>query len=204
MPHPSPPIIGLAGGIGAGKSAVAAILRDLGCFVSDSDDAARAALRDPAIRDELVSWWGDAIVDQDGEIDRSQVAKIVFSDPDARRRLERLTHPWIERRRLEQFAAAPPETRALVIDAPLLFEAGLDESCDAVIFVDADRDSRLARVKRERGWDEAELRAREESQMPLDEKRGRADYVVANDGTLSELVEQVQRILNQIAPPAGP
>lgn len=204
MPTASPPIIGLAGGIGSGKSAVAAILRDLGCLVSDSDEAARAALREPALRREIVSWWGEGVLDADGEIDRAKVAAIVFSDPEQRRRLERLTHPWIEQRRRARFAAAPAGTRALVIDAPLLFEAGLDAECDAVIFVDADRDTRLARVRRDRGWDEAEFAAREDSQMPLDEKRNRADHVVANNGALSDLLEQVRTILNQIAPPAGP
>ncbi len=103
MPTSSPPIIGLAGGIGSGTSAVATILRDLGCAVSDSDEAARAALREPDILAELTSWWGRDILDNEGGIDRSKVAKIVFADVAQRKRLEMLTHPWIEKHRNTYF-----------------------------------------------------------------------------------------------------
>jgi dephospho-CoA kinase len=192
------PVIGLAGGIGSGKSAVAEILADLGCVVAHSDEMARAALREPAIREQLVTWWGEGILDEGGEIDRSAVARIVFADPGQRRRLEALTHPWIESRRAEQFAAAPADAPALVIDAPLLFEAGLEEQCDAVIFVDTERPVRLARLKAGRGWEEADLGRREDSQLPLDVKRSGADYVIQNDGNLSDLAAQVRLVLSQI------
>jgi len=196
--RPSKPVIGLAGGIGSGKSAVADILEQLGCVVAHSDEVGRAALRDPAIRDELVAWWGETILDGAGEIDRSAVAAIVFADPAQRRRLEALTHPWIEAKRATQFAAAPPEAPALVIDAPLLFEADLDKKCDAVIFVDAPRQTRLNRLRSGRGWQEEDLRRREDSQLPLDVKRSRADYVIQNDGDLSDLVVQVRSTLSEI------
>jgi dephospho-CoA kinase len=192
------PVIGIAGGIGAGKSSVARILAKLGCIVSESDVLARAALADPTIRDELVTWWGPRILDEDGQIDRSAVAQIVFADPSQRKRLEALTHPWIEDRRQQHFQHSPQDAPAFVIDAPLLFEAGLDRECDAVIFVDADRSLRLSRVRKERGWNEPELAKREQSQMALDEKRRRADYVVHNNGDWSELHEQVRGILKQI------
>ncbi|MDY7107947.1 MAG: dephospho-CoA kinase [Planctomycetota bacterium] len=191
-------MIGLAGGIGSGKSAVADILADLGCVVAHSDEMARAALRDPDIRAQLVQWWGNDILDDEGEIDRRAVAHIVFADAGQRRRLEGLTHPWIEARRAEQFAAAAPDAPALVIDAPLLFEAGLEEACDAVLFVDTPRQTRLTRLRAARGWEEADLKRREDSQLPLDVKRSRADYVIQNDGDLSDLVAQVRPILSQI------
>ena len=195
------PTLGLAGGIGSGKSTVAAILAELGCFVSDSDAAAREALQDGSIRDEIVSWWGQGVLDEAGAIDRGEVAKIVFARPRERRRLESLVHPWIETRRRQLFEQASPDARALVIDAPLLFEAGLDRECDAVIFVDTDRDRRMSRLSDTRGWDEAELTKREESQLPLDDKRARSDYVVINNGDLDELSEQVRRILNELTQP---
>ena len=198
MANGFPPIIGLAGGVGAGKSAVAAILSRLGCVVCDSDDLGRQALGDPAIRGELVGWWGRQVLDEAGEIDREAVAAIVFSRSDELRRLESLVHPWIEARRKALFEMAPADVCALVIDAPLLFEAGLDAECDAVIFVDADRGTCLARVAEERGWDEQELGKREDSQLPLDEKRARSDYVVSNNGDLRALSEQVHRTLNEI------
>ena len=199
----TPPIIGLAGGIGSGKSTVARLLEKLGCIVSDSDALGRAALRDPKIRDQLVSWWGSSILNKEGEIDRSAVAKIVFNDADERARLEGLTHPWIEACRKAMFDSAPAGTVALVIDAPLLFEAGLDRECDAVIFVDSPPALRLERVRRARGWDAAELARRESSQLPLDVKRSRADDTVQNAGDLDALEAQVraalERILNRVS-----
>ena len=202
MPKSSPPIIGLAGGIGSGKSAAAKILRELGCAISDSDEAARAALRDPDIRTQLISWWGRNILNEEGGIDRTKVAGIVFTDTNERRRLEMLTHPWIEKRRKEYFASVGLEARALVIDAPLLFEAGVDSACNAVIFVDSAPATRLARVQQSRNWDRSMLERREDSQMSLDEKRNRADYVVSNDEDLDGLRNQINQILDRIAPPA--
>ncbi|MHC4142010.1 MAG: dephospho-CoA kinase [Planctomycetota bacterium] len=181
------PVIGLAGGIGSGKSAVAAILAELGCVVCNSDDLGRQALCDPAIRAELVGWWGRDILDEAGEVNRAAIAAIVFNRPEELRRLESLVHPWIETRRKALFTMAPADVCALVIDAPLLFEAGLDAECDAVIYVDADRGTRLARLAEGRSWDELELDKREDSQLPLDEKRARSDYVVSNNGDLRAL-----------------
>jgi dephospho-CoA kinase len=177
---------------------VAATLSRLGCVVCNSDDLGRQALHDPAIRSELVGWWGRQVLNEAGEIDRAAVAAIVFSRPDELKRLELLVHPWIEARRKALFAMAPDDACALVIDAPLLFEAGLDAECDAVIFVDADRGTRLTRAADERGWDEQELGKREDSQLPLDEKRARSDYVISNNGDLRALAEQVHRTLNEI------
>jgi dephospho-CoA kinase len=198
MPFKGKPVIGLAGGIGAGKSTVARILRELGCAVVNSDDLAREALRDPDIKRELVKWWGQNVLDATGEIDRSTVAHVVFADPAERKRLEALTHPWIEERRREHFAEAERSTCAYVIDAPLLFEAGVDQECDAVIFVDAPRKLRLERLMRDRGWSEEELNRRESSQLSLDEKRSRADYVVENTGDLAALAEGVGKVLKTI------
>jgi dephospho-CoA kinase len=192
------PVIGISGGIGSGKTTVAKLLAELGCVVTHSDEDGRAALRDPQIRETIVAWWGRGVLDEHGEIDRSAVAHIVFDDPAQRTRLESLTHPWIETRRRERWASAPPGAPALVIDAPLLHEAGLDAVCDAIIYVQTDRSRRLGRVRDERGWDEAELLRREDSQMPLDEKRSKADYVVENDGDLESLAQQVHRILDEI------
>jgi len=194
------PTLGIAGGVGAGKSSVAAILAELGCFVADSDALSRESFGDPAVRDEIVSWWGSGVLEE-GEIDRGEVARIVFSRPDQRRRLESLVHPWIETRRRKLFEQAPPDTRALVIDAPLLFEAGLERECDAVIFVETDPARRLARLTSSRGWDEAQWKKREESQLSLDDKRARSDYVVINNGDLDKLTEQIRRILNELTQP---
>ena len=198
MPSSTKPIIGLTGGIGAGKSAVARELGELGCLVVNSDDLAREALRDPAVHKTLVQWWGEGILAPDRRIDRRAVARIVFSSPAERERLESLVHPWIEKRRRAMFRTAPHEAPALVIDAPLLIEAGVDQQCDAVIFVEADRSRRLARLAEKRGWSEPEMNQREESQLPLDAKRIRADYVIDNNGDLRSLTGQVRRTLREI------
>lgn len=196
MSYRGKPIIGLTGGIGSGKSTVAGILRSLGCYVTDSDALARAALEQPEIRSKLVERWGDDIVGENGFVDRRAIGAIVFGNEVERKWLESMTHPWIEARRKEQFDAAPAETVAFVIDAPLLVEAGLDEQCDAVIFVDAPVEMRRKRVRDGRGWDETELDRRERAQLPLDLKRKKADHVVVNDTTESELTGAIRHVLN--------
>lgn len=194
-----PPVIGLVGGIGSGKSTVALMLREMGCVVADADGFAREALRDPQIKARIIAWWGDEVLDPGSrEVDRHKLASIVFGDPDHRRRLEGLTHPWIEQRRRELFAAAPPTTKALVIDAPLLLEAGLERECDAIIFIDAPAGVRARRTAARRGWSESQLLARENAQMPLDAKRRAADHVIVNDGDRAHLRAAVARTLEQI------
>ena len=195
------PTIGLAGGIGAGKSRVAAILADLGCLVSDSDADARAVLADPEVVEALREWWGDEVVAADGTIDRRRVAARVFADPEARERLEALMHPRIHARRAARFAAAPAGTRAFVIDAPLLFEAGLDAECDAILFVDAPRARRLARVAANRGWTAGELTRREAAQWPNEKKRAKSTIVIDNaqdeDHTLRPRIEQALKAITR-------
>ena len=194
------PVIGLAGGIGAGKSAVARAMVELGCVVSDSDTLARAALERDDVRAQLVSWWGDGVFGADGAVDRGAVARIVFGDDAQRLRLETLVHPLVRVSRGEAIARAEAAgARAFVIDAPLLFEAGLDAECDVVVFVEAPRAVRLARVRQHRGWDEAELARRESAQLGNDEKRRRADVVVAN-GEDAGLASRVGAVLDRIAP----
>ncbi|MDG1360900.1 MAG: dephospho-CoA kinase [Phycisphaerales bacterium] len=192
------PVIGLAGGIGAGKSAVASVLASAGCVISDSDRDAAKVLADPAVVETLRSWWGDEVLAPGGVIDRSVIAARIFGDDDARRRLESLVHPAVHRLREARFAAAPADVTALVIDAPLLFEAGLAEACDAVFFVDAPWASRLARVTEHRGWDESELRRREAAQLPIEEKRRRATRVIDNDGDLAVLESAVVAALRSV------
>jgi len=198
MPYRGKPVIGLTGTIGSGKTTVAKMLRDRGCCVSFSDQLARQALTDPEVRAKLIDHWGRSILDDSGAIDRKAVANIVFNFAGEREFLESITHPWIEQRRLEQFDAAPSDTAAFVIDAPLLIEAGLHEQCDAVVLVDAPRPLRVQRVAADRGWDEPELHRREQSQLPLDVKRQSADYVLVNDSDRDVLAERVQQVLDQI------
>lgn len=200
------PVIGLAGGIGAGKSTVARAFERLGCFVIDSDQRAKAALDRPDVRDALVEWWGADVLAADGRIDRSKVAKIVFADPEQRTRLEELVHPIVREDRAAMIREARADGRggrAVIVDAPLLFEAGVDSECDFVVFVDTPREQRLQRVSQTRNWDEAELDRREASQMPIDEKRLRSHYVVENQGRPEEVDEQAAQVLDEILAQRG-
>jgi dephospho-CoA kinase len=192
-----PVVIGLVGGIGAGKSTAAQALGELGCLVVDADREARAALDRPEVRGTLVRWWGPKILTAEGLIDRGKVAEIVFAEPMQRNRLEALVHPMVKADRRSLVKRAAEEGRpGVVIDAPLLFEAGSDKDCDAVFFVEAPREVRLARVAK-RGWDAAELDRREAAQMPLDEKRSRADEVILNDGDRESLGRVLSRALEK-------
>jgi dephospho-CoA kinase len=193
------PVIGLAGGIGAGKSTVAQAFARQGCFVIDSDARAKAALDRPDVRRQLVEWWGDSILSSDGRVDRSKIAAIIFADPEQRRRLEQLVHPIVREDRATMIREAlAAGARAVVVDAPLLFEAGVDSECDTIVFVDAPREQRLERVQRTRQWDEQELARREASQLSVEEKRRRSGHVVENSGKLGGIDEQVGRILTLI------
>lgn len=200
------PIIGLAGGIGSGKSMVARHLATLGAAVFDADAAAQAALDQPDVMRQLTSWWGEAVLDDAGRVNRREVARRVFDDPVERKRLEGLIHPIVAQRRDAMIRQAVDDAavKAIVLDVPLLYEVGLDAMCDSVIFVDADRAVRLQRVQAARGWDEAELARREKNQWPLDNKRRQAHDVIVNDGSETDCFVQVraafQRILESSAP----
>ncbi|MBX3379310.1 MAG: dephospho-CoA kinase [Phycisphaeraceae bacterium] len=192
-----PIVLGLVGGIGAGKSAVASELESHGALILDSDTRAKAVLETPEARAALASWWGPDIL-QNGKVDRKRVADIVFSDPEQRRRLEAFVHPKLrEGRHAEIDAAARRGVRFVVIDAPLLLEAGVDKECDAIVFVDAPREQRLERV-RARGWDDRELARREAAQMPLDRKRLLSTFVVQNDGDTASLSSRVSQLTQQV------
>jgi dephospho-CoA kinase len=196
----SKPVIGLCGGIGAGKSLVAAEFGRLGAVVIASDQLNREVLARPDVAGRLREWWGDAVLDATGSVDRAAVARIVFEDAAARKRLESLTHPLIDELRsaIMQQAVADSAVRAIILDSPLLFESRLDRRCDAVVFVDSPEDQRLARLRRDRGWDVQEVRSREKWQLPLEEKRRRSDYVVRNEGAPADLQSQAAAVLERI------
>lgn len=197
------PIIGLAGGIGAGKSAVARIFESLGVAVIDSDRLNHEQLADPEVKGILRQWWGESIFTESGEVDRKALADIVFGNSCLLKRLEDLVYPRINRRRDELLAGyqANPAVLAIVMDSPKLFEAGLDGLCDAVVFVDAERKIRLERLLRARGWSEEELLRRENLQKPLDSKKAGADYIIKNNSTVDTLRPNVEKILAAVLAP---
>lgn len=191
-----PPIIGLTGGVASGKSTVARRLSDLGAYVIDADLLGHEVLRNDVVRDELVAEFGASILLPDRSIDRRALAQLVFgvNQADSRRKkLESIVHPRIRELALARIDAAaalnvPP--LAIVLDAPLLIEAGWEKLCDEVLFVDTPDECRLARVL-DRGWTEMQFRLREQAQMAIEEKRHHATQVFDNSGSLSDLRRQV-------------
>src|SRR5262249_31949444 len=122
-----------------------------------------------------------------------------FADPGALRDLEKILFPWIERGIREQIAAAEgdPAVRFVVLDAAVLLEAGWNKFCDKIVYVDAPREQRLARLARQRGWTEKEVEARARAQLPLTEKVSRADAAIDNAGTPEDLARQVAQWLGE-------
>lgn len=196
--HEGVAVIGLVGGIGAGKSEVARAMGEAGAVVIDSDAEAKAALERPEVKSRLVEWWGPGVLGPDGRVERAAVARIVFERPVERERLEGLVHPLIRSRRGEVIARARASgVGVAVIDAPLLLEAGVDEECDAIVFVESPREVRLARVREHRGWTEEELARRERAQWPLERKRAAADEVIVNDGDREALRARAAEIVER-------
>lgn len=194
------PVIGLAGGIGSGKSLVAAIIEELGGKVIDSDRMTDEEFQNPEVQDAFRCWWGEGICHADGSIDRKAVADIIFRRSAERTRMEEFLYPRLERRRKAMMKAFDdaPEVKAIVLDSPLLYEFGLDRACDAVIFVEADRSVRLGRLAETRGWTESEYVRREKLQKPLDTKRKTADFTVINNSDVDALRSQVKTIVAQL------
>jgi dephospho-CoA kinase len=194
------PIIGVTGGIGSGKSFVGKLFGELGCLVFDSDEQVRQAYQREDVKRTLREWWGDGALDASGQVNRKAVAQHVFQRPQERRRLEQLLHPLIAQQRDRLMAASADDAQVLayVWDAPLLFEAGLAEKCDAVVFVEAPLELRLERVLRERGWERDELLKREKSQLPLDKKRGMSDHMVLNTADADYARTQVRDVFSRI------
>jgi dephospho-CoA kinase len=201
--HPDLPIvIGLLGGVASGKSFVARRLEELGAALLDADGAGHEVLRTPEVEALARARWGDGVFGPDGRIVRKALAAIVFRPGDAGRReltyLEQITHPRIgERLRAQLQAAGVQGVKALILDAPVLLEAGWDALCDRLVFVDSPEDQRLERA-RSRGWSEEEFRRREGAQVDLTEKRARADFVIDNSGSKENTISEVDRFWRSV------
>jgi dephospho-CoA kinase len=188
-----PKRLGLTGNIGSGKSTVARLLVEKGAALIDSDALAREASEDPEVLRRIAEALGPELV-KEGKLDRAATARLVFGDPQARRTLNSIIHPWVRRRSAERVAELerrPSPPPIILLDIPLLYENGLERECDGVIVVWASLETRLKRVRARSGLSEAEVRARDAAQLPLEEKVARAEFVINNDGSLEELKEQV-------------
>lgn len=192
-----PPFIGLTGGLGSGKSTVLALLEGLGAATLSTDAVVHDLYATPELVETLVSRWGPDVA-PDGVVDRAAVARRVFGSAEELAWLEQLLWPLVAER-VEQFrahaAAQTPRPRAIVVETPLLFEAGMQDRHDLTVAVIAP-DARREEWAAARGHDS--VRQRSARQMPQEEKAARADHVVRNDGTVDELKEDLARLLEKI------
>lgn len=185
--------VGLTGGIGAGKSAVAQLLCAHGAVVVDADVLAREAVA-PGSKglEQVIEAFGPQVLAADGALDRARLGAIVFADAAARSRLNGIVHPIVGALFEERAAAAPPDA-VLVHDVPLLTENALAGNYRLVLVVEAPLAQRLSRLA-QRGMSEKQARERIAAQADDEQRRAIADEVIVNDGSLQDLQEQVDRV----------
>lgn len=197
-------LVGLTGGIGSGKSTVAGLLAERGAIVLDADDLARRAVALGTDGfDRVVETFSREIIGPDGDIDRSKLAGVVFTDPALLRQLEAIVHPEVARLFAEAIEPYRDSDRVIVYAVPLLAERGLTEVFDVVVVVVADVDRRIERLMRDRGMTADEVRARVAAQLSDEERARVADVLIDNDGEAERLVPQVNRLWADLEKRAG-
>jgi dephospho-CoA kinase len=192
--------IGLTGGIGSGKSTVSALLAERGAVIVDADRIAREVVEPgtPGLA-AVVEAFGEGVRTADGALDRPALAAIVFADDEARRRLDGIVHPLVRARAVE-LTAGLPEDAVVVNDVPLLVETGQAGSYDLVLVVQADVETRVARLV-QRGLAEVDARARIAAQATDEQRSAVADVVLDNNGSPDELAEQVEKFWTERVEP---
>jgi len=191
-------VVGLTGGIATGKTTVADMLRRHGATIIDTDELSRevTAPGAPAF-DEIVQAFGPTILTDHGTLDRKRLGFLVFADPDLRERLQRITHPRIRdqlRRRLAELRSASHPPQVVIAVIPLLFETGAERDVDVTVAVVAPDAEQARRLMARDGLSRPDAEARVRAQMPVDEKRRRADFVVDASGSLEETAKQTQKL----------
>ena len=197
-----PRVVGLTGNIGSGKSTVARLLVAKGAALVDADTLARQATDDPEVLAAISQQLGGDLV-RGGQLDRAATARRVFGDPEARRRLNSIVHPWVRRAMAAQLTAlltSPKPPPVIILDIPLLYENGLEHTVEAVIVVNASLQTRIERVTARGALSADEVRARDSAQLPLEEKVKRADYVVDSEGEPSQLAAQIDSLWALLVP----
>ena len=194
-------VAGLTGGIGSGKSTVSALLESAGAIIIDADKIAHDVVKSgrPAWQD-IVDTFGRTILDPDGEIDRARLADIVFNNESAKLELNRIVHPHVSNEisnRLEHIETEFPDA-IVILDIPLLFEAGLEKGLAEIIVVYAPEATQLQRLKTRDHLTDKEALARIKSQMPIEEKKNRATIVIDNSLDHASTRKQAQRAFRRL------
>lgn len=189
-------LVGLTGNIASGKSTVAQLLSERGATIIDADVLARRAVeRGSKAFDAIVKRWGTSILSPDGHLDRAALRRVVFGDPKELEALNEIVHPEVERRRdLRISEARARGDKVVVCDIPLLFEKKMADHFDRIVLVDAPRPLRLERLVSDRSLRETEAMDMIAAQMPAELKRARADFVIDNASTLTELEQRVNDV----------
>jgi dephospho-CoA kinase len=189
-------VLGLTGGVGMGKSTAAQLLQAWGVAVVDTDLLARQVVEpgQPAL-DEIKELFGPGIVSSDGTLHREELARLVFAESEARKRLERILHPRIRKRWRDQVELWRKQNRSLaVVVIPLLFETKAESEFDAVLCVACSEETQFERLN-SRGWTRAQIEQRVRAQWTVSRKMNLADYVVWTEGELEAHAEQLKRVL---------
>ena len=193
-------LVGLTGGIASGKSTVAAILRRLGASIVNADELSREVVQPGQDAwNEITKTFGSEILQEDMTLDRKKLRKIVFDNPEARKKLEAIIHPRVRalaQKRIGELAASG--SSVIVYEVPLLFEAQIHLWLRPVILVACDIETQKKRLLERDHLTELEAQQHLDAQMSLAEKRKLADYVIENDTTLEELEQQVRAVLQKI------
>jgi dephospho-CoA kinase len=186
-------LVGLTGGIGSGKSTVSAMLAERGAVVIDADVIAREVVEpgQPAYA-AVIERFGPGIVAADGALDRAAIAAIVFNDRDALKDLEAITHPAVGARMVELMQEQAGTDHIVILDVPLLVEKGTYETAGTIV-VDVDPEVALHRLAEQRGMPEDDARRRMAAQVSREERLAKADFVLANGGSLEDLRAEVDR-----------
>ncbi|PIQ84847.1 MAG: dephospho-CoA kinase [Candidatus Omnitrophica bacterium CG11_big_fil_rev_8_21_14_0_20_63_9] len=194
-------VIGVTGGIGTGKSTVAGMFKQLGAVVLDADVIARQVMEPKRLAwRQIVKAFGEEILNQDETIDRQRLAEVVFHDPQRRAQLERIIHPQVLRTMREQVQRLRKSRRVktVVLDVPLLLEAGAQRGVDAVVVVTATPEVQRQRLKRKFGWTDEDIDARVHAQWALSAKVALADHVVDNADGVEHTRTQVKQLWNKL------
>ena len=191
-------IIGLTGGIATGKSQSSKIFKELGCYIIDADKLSRTlTAKDSKCLKDIVGTFGTDVLKDDGTLNRKKLGSIVFNDKQAKMELERIIHPHIIRKTNEKITKKYSSTD-IIVDAPLLFEVGLDRVCDTVIVVYAKYHLQLSRLMKRDNLSKEEAIKRIALQMPIEDKMKLADITIDNSGTLAELKKNVKFVYKQL------
>ena len=197
---PEKPIIGILGGVCAGKSTVARQLAELGCGVIDADVIVHQMLDEASVRKKIVESFSQSILDSEGKIDHKKMADIVFTNPEKLSLLNKIIHPVVlERvRELIKQLKSQNQVRAIVMDMPLLLEVDWAKKCDKLIFVNCKRQLRVERAQKGGLLSENQLKFRENFQISLDKKEKIADYIIVNNSDILVLTRQVANVFSRI------